>query len=412
MTGAFSSLAIALAAGLIIGMERGWVERSGSEGSRIAGVRTFALIGLLGGLWELLANGNPILFGLAFLAFALVMAVAHFAETRDDHDYGVTTIVAALITFVLGAVSVRGHHVAAAAGAVVVATILSLKPVLHGWLQRIEQSELSAALKLMLISIVVLPLVPDKGYGPWEAINLYQLWWFVVLLSAISFAAYVAVKLGGAKQGILWTGVLGGLISSTGVTVQLSRLSRKAEQTNMIAAGILVACGTMFLRVILVVAIINRALLMQLLVPFLVMAAPLYAAAAFFARRSSATSVKTLELRNPLEIIEALKFAVLLAVILLASKALQVLWGSSGLYVAATAAGLADVDAITISIARMSSQQLSLQSGAIAAMLAATTNTLTKGLIASSIGGKTLGIKILVPVAAATVWGAIVLWRS
>src|SRR6185503_6249450 len=111
MTSTLVSLAIALAAGLIIGMERGWVERGGSEGSRLAGVRTFALIGLLGGLWELLASENPILFGFAFLAFAVVMGVAHFAESRANHDYGITTVVAALITFVLGAVAVRGQHV-------------------------------------------------------------------------------------------------------------------------------------------------------------------------------------------------------------------------------------------------------------------------------------------------------------
>jgi uncharacterized membrane protein (DUF4010 family) len=406
MSDALPSLAIALAAGLIVGMERGWVERGGAEGSRLAGVRTFALIGLLGGLWELLGNGNPLLFGFAFFGFAVVMAVAHFAEARDDHDYGITTVVAALITFVLGAVAVRGQHVAAAAGAVVVATLLSLKPVLHGWLARIEQEELSAALKLMLISIVVLPLIPDRGYGPWEAINPYRLWWFVVLLSAISFAAYVAVKIGGPKHGILWTGVLGGLISSTGVTVQLSRLSKKAEQQNVIAAGILVSCGTMFLRVLLVVAFVNRDLLLRLVLPFLVMALPLYLAAFYFARQGSPASVEPLSHRNPLEIVQALKFGVLLAVILLASKALQVYWGSSGLHLAAIATGLADVDAITISIARMTSGGLPLETAAIAATLAAMANTLTKGVLSGSIGGKILGTKILFPVAVALAGGA------
>jgi uncharacterized membrane protein (DUF4010 family) len=199
---------------------------------------------------------------------------------------------------------------------------------------------------------------------------------------------------------------LGGLISSTGVTVQLSRLSKKAEQQNVIAAGILVACGTMFLRVLLVVAFVNRDLLLRLLLPFLVMALPLFLTAFYFARQGSPTSVKPLSHRNPLELAQALKFGVLLAAILLASKALQVYWGSSGLYLAATAAGLADVDAITISIARMTSGELPLQSATIAATLAAMTNTLTKGLLAASIGGKMIGIKILIPVATALAGGA------
>jgi uncharacterized membrane protein (DUF4010 family) len=406
-----ASLAIALAAGLIIGMERGWVERGGAEGSRVAGVRTFALIGLLGGVLELINDGGPILFGFGFLAFAALMAIAHFAESRSNHDYGITTVVAALITFVLGAASVRGHHVAAAGGAVVVATLLSLKPVLHGWLQQMERAELSAALKLMLISIVALPLIPDQGYGPWEAINPHQLWWFVVLLSAISFAAYVAVKVGGAKHGILWTGILGGLVSSTGVTVQLSRLAKKTKQQNVIAAGILVSCGTMFLRVLLVIGILNRDLLLRLLVPFVAMALPLYVGALYMARSKDTDSVKSLTLRNPLEIGQAVKFGVVLAMILLASKALQQVWGSSGVYVAATAAGLADVDAITISIARMSTAELPIQAASTAVLLAAITNTLTKGVIAASVGGSGIAVRILIPVGLAVGFGAVALWK-
>jgi len=410
VTDTLLSLAVALASGLIVGMERGWVERGESEGSRIAGVRTFALIGLLGGLTELLSGGNALLFGFALLALAVIMAVAHFAESRSDHDNGITTVVATLVTFVLGAVAVRGQHVIAVAGAVVVATVLSLKPILHGWLERVEQKELGAALKLLLISIVALPLIPNRGYGPWQAINPYQLWWFVVLLSAISFAAYVAVKIAGSKHGVLLTGLLGGLASSTGVTVQLSRLAKKAKQNNVIAAGILVACGTMFLRVLLVIGLLNRELLMRLLVPLALMALPLYATAFFLSWRNRDSAMDTVVLRNPLEVAQALKFAVLLAAILLASKALQNIWGTSGLYLAATAAGLADVDAITISIARMNAAELAIHTGAIATFLALTTNTITKGILAASLGGGGLGVKVLIPVGVAVALGAMSVW--
>ena len=172
------SLGLALALGLLIGLERGWKERTAAEGSRIAGIRTFGLIGLLGGLWEILARGvSEILLGFAFLAFALLMVISHVAEARESKDYGITTLIAALITFVLGALSVRGHHTVAGASAVVTTIFLSLKPLLHSWLQNIEANELTAALKLLLLSAVILPVLPNQGYGPWQALNPYELWW-------------------------------------------------------------------------------------------------------------------------------------------------------------------------------------------------------------------------------------------
>jgi uncharacterized membrane protein (DUF4010 family) len=409
MTTAFVGLALALAVGLIIGMERGWDGRGEAEGSRIAGVRTFALLGLLGGLWQLLAGGNPIVLGVGLLAVAVVMAAADFAQASVKHNFGVTTVVASLITFVLGALCVQGHHGIAAAAAVVVATLLSLKPVLHGWLERIEGLELRAALKLLLISVVILPLLPNRGYGPWESLNPYRLWWFVVLLSAISFAAYVAVKLGGTKHGVLGVGLLGGLMSSTAVTVQLSRLSKDIKQKDMVAAGILVACATMFVRLLVVISFVNLQFVAQIVWPFLAMALPLFVAALYFTRTKSA-AMEPVKLRNPLELAQAVKFAALLASILLISRAMREQWGASGLYLAATAAGLADVDAITISAAQMASDESSLQTAAVAAALATMTNTLTKGVLAGTIGGRALGMRILIPSILALIFGAAVLW--
>ena len=170
------NLGLALALGLLVGVERGWQEREAAEGSRLAGIRTFGLISLLGGLWELLGRGSgEFVLGIAFLAFVVLMSAAHVAEARASHDYGVTTLIAALITFALGALSVRGEHAVAATAAVLTTIILSLKPILHRWLRRIEQQELTAALKLLLISVVILPILPDRGYGPWQALNPHAL---------------------------------------------------------------------------------------------------------------------------------------------------------------------------------------------------------------------------------------------
>lgn len=166
------NLGVALSLGLLVGVERGWQERTAAEGRRIAGIRTFALIVLLGALCELLsAPTGGILLGTVFLGFALLMAGAHIAEARTTQHYGITTLIAALITFALGAISMRGEHTVAAAAAVTTTIILSLKPVLHTWLQRIAPQELTAALKLLLISVVILPVLPNRGYRPWDALN-------------------------------------------------------------------------------------------------------------------------------------------------------------------------------------------------------------------------------------------------
>ena len=144
--------------------------------------------------------------------------------------------------------------------------ILSLKPVLHRWLQHIERQELTAALKLLLISLVVLPVLPDRGYGPWLALNPHELWWLVVLIAVISFAAYCAVKIAGPERGILLAGFLGGLVSSTGVSLHLARLAAEGIQRNIIAAGILVASATMFVRVLFLAAVLNNPGLAKLLI--------------------------------------------------------------------------------------------------------------------------------------------------
>jgi len=159
-------LGLALLVGLLIGAERGWQERSATEGERVAGIRTFGLLGLLGGLWALLAQElGTVLLGFSFLSIALLMIVAHVLDVRADRDVGITTVIAALLTFVLGATAVQGHEAVAAGGAVITAVILSLKSFLHGWLKKLEETEIFAALKLLLMSVVILPWLPDRGYG-------------------------------------------------------------------------------------------------------------------------------------------------------------------------------------------------------------------------------------------------------
>jgi uncharacterized membrane protein (DUF4010 family) len=405
------NLGLALALGLLVGVERGWQEREAAEGRRLAGIRTFGLISLLGGLCELLSRGSGELFlGIAFLAFVVIMAVAQVAEARASHDYGVTTLIATLITFTLGALSVRGEHAVAATAAVLTTIILSLKPILHRWLQHIEQQELTAALKLLLISVVILPVLPDRGYGPWQALNPHELWWLVVLIAVISFAAYCAVKIAGPERGILLAGFLGGLVSSTGVSLHLARLAAEGILRNIIAAGILVASATMFVRVLFLAAVLNPDLAKLLSLPTFAMALWLFAAAALRTRKSEQTALDSFKLHNPVELGQALQFGLLLALIILATHAARAWLGEAGIYLLAAISGIADVDAITISMSRLGLGEVSIRSAAFAVLAATMVNTLTKGTLVAIIAGSKTGAPIAGPIAGCLLIGAVLGW--
>ena len=169
-------LGTALAIGLLIGMERGWQAREAGEGRRVAGLRTYGLFGLLGGGAGLLARAlGPTILGFIFVGFALAVTATYLLQRRGSGDIGITSLVAALLTFVLGAAATLGFATEAGAAAVVTALLLGFKEVLHGWLRRLERRELHAALQLLLLSVVVLPLLPDRGYGPWQALNPYEI---------------------------------------------------------------------------------------------------------------------------------------------------------------------------------------------------------------------------------------------
>ena len=407
-------LGLALVIGLLIGAERGWQERSAIEGERVAGIRTFGLLGLLGGLWALLAQElGTILLGFSFLAVTLLMIVAHFLDVRADRDVGITTVIAGLLTFVLGATAVQGHEAVAAAGAVITAVILSLKSFLHGWLKKLEESELFAALKLLLISVVILPWLPDRGYGPWNAVNPYEIWWFVVLVAGISFAGYLAMKLAGATRGILLTGVLGGMVSSTAVTLNFARLAEKENIRPLLCAGMLLAAAVMFPRIVFEVAVVNPQLLGSLAPILSLMTLTMLGGAVWFWRQYHGDSASTeLSIRNPLELLPALQFGLFLAFILLLGKGLVSWVGEAGIYALAALSGLADVDAITLSVSRMAKDSLSSQTAVNAIVLASMVNSLTKGVLAMVVAGSKTGLKILIPMLGAAILGALgIAWR-
>jgi uncharacterized membrane protein (DUF4010 family) len=405
----FKLLGIALGLGLLIGLERGWRERERSEGMRIAGLRTYGLIGLLGGLSALLARqAGPALIGFVFIALTLILLAAYSKNQNQLEDIGITSEIASMLTFILGALTVFGHVVPAASAAVVATLLLGFKPLLHGWISKLDQRELEATLKLLLISVVLLPVLPDQGYGPWQMLNPYHVWWMVVLIAGISYLGYFAIRIAGDRHGPVVTGVFGGLVSSTVVTINLARFAKNDHsRRNALAAGILTACATMFVRTLLLTSILNYALFRQLLVSMSAMSAFTYLAALllWLKTETERDGAGDIPLENPFQLGMALKFGAFLSVIMLLSKFLQIRFGDAGAYVAASLSGMADVDPVTLSMARMIQQGLPITVAARAVFIAVAVNSGFKGLMSGVIGGRAMGFRVAGPLAASILIG-------
>ncbi|HDM8222755.1 TPA: MgtC/SapB family protein [Vibrio campbellii] len=404
------NLFIALLLGAIVGTQRGWVMRNSIEGSRVAGIRTFSLVGLLGGLVGILANiYTPLLLGFALIALVILACIAFVIQQRKSEDISITGVVSLVITFVLGSLAVSGEPVLASAAAVITAVVLDNKKELHQALQRLQEYELDAALRLLLISIVLLPLLPNQAYGPWKALNPYEIWWMVVLIASISFVGYFAIKIGGAKRGILFTSVFAGLSSSTALTLQFSHLSR--EQANispLLASGILLSCGTMFPRLLIVLSVINPQLVTLLGPVVLGMMAALYLPAWWIWRRSEVEQIEQPNKQtNPLALQSALFFGVVLAVIMLLSHALSDLFGSAGVLILSALSGITDVDAISLALGRQSTQTLSVETAALGILIAASVNTVVKMGMVVAIGDKALWRRVAPVMVGCVLSGAI-----
>lgn len=412
----FQRLSVALAIGLLIGLERGWQAREDAEGERAAGFRTHALAALLGAVWGAISNqtgiGGAVALGLAFSAFAVAIILFRYRETEHDETFGATTVIAAMLAFALGAFTIVGDIQAAAAAGVATAGLLALKAVLHGWVQRITWPELRSGLVLLAMTVIFLPLLPDRVVDPWNAVNPFQIWLMTVMIAVISFFGYIAMKAAGGTGGVAITGVAGGLVSSTAVTATLARLAREnSEQQHLFVSGALLASATMVVRVLAIVALVNIDLLWLLVAPFGAAAATLTIAALAFMWQamSEAPAEKSFEPRNPLDLGVVLKFGLLLTTIsVLATLATNVA-GSAGAFGLAAVSGIADVDAITLSMARLDRAALSRQEAATAIGVAVAVNTIAKAILTWWIGGTGPGWRVSVASALAVAAGLVAL---
>jgi len=396
-----------LALGLLIGLER---ERSPAAK---AGLRTFSLVALAGTMGALLSekSGAPWVLGAGLMIMGGMMVATYFKAGETD-DPGTTTIAAVVVCYSLGAMVWYGMEQLAVTLAILSTALLYFKPELRGASQSLTRLDLVSILQFAVLSFVILPILPNRDYGPYHALNPYQIWWMVVLISGLSLAGYAALRVAGQRQGALLTGLFGGIASSTATTLAFSRHSRDTPQmTGMAALIILLANWVVLVRLSILVALLSPNLLRPMLT--LLGCGALTGLGVLWLlwrRLTEISEAPRLEIKNPTEIRAALSFGLLYAGVLFASAWLSDLVGSQGVYAVALVSGLTDVDAITLSSLRLFGLG-NLQAGQAATtiLLAVLVNIAFKSGLATVIGGAALARQVL-PGMAAVAAGLVLGW--
>lgn len=398
----------ALGLGMLIGLER---ERTRGESYIFAGVRTFALVALLGAtaVFAGAQSGLPWIPAVVFIAVTALVIAAYFI-TANKGDIGMTTEVSVLLTFLIGGLCAWGQVGIAGAIAVAAMLLLALKGWLHDVAKRIEPSDVEATLKFAIITLIVLPLVPNIDYGPTglEVINPYKTWLMVVLIAGLNFAGYILVKVVGREHGLGITGLLGGLVSSTAVTLGFSQRSRaEPGLTPVLALAILLAWTVMFFRVVVEVGVVNLSLAKDLALGMVLMGAVSLGISLFLWRKGRSQEKDKKEKaeveagHNPFELGEAIKFGALFAVVIFIASAAQVYFGNTGLYLAGALAGLTDVDAIALSMANLALQdQGNAGPAARTIVIAVISNTMVKCGMAIWLGAPSMR-RTMIPITGA-----------
>jgi uncharacterized membrane protein (DUF4010 family) len=382
----FIRFAMALGIGFIIGLQREFSH--GKDGREIiAGERTFALLSMGGCLAAMIADHleSPFILVGILLIFGVFTSIAYFSDAWKHEQVGITSEVAIIIAVLIGVLCYYGDLTIAAAIGIVTTVLLSIKLETDRFVRALTREEVFAALQLAVISAIVLPLLPNRSFlePPFDVLNPFNIWLMVVFISGINFLGYVFIKVVGSDQGITLAGFLGGLVSSTAVTLSFSeRSKRESGLAKPLALAITVAWMVMFTRVLIEVGVLNQALLRIVWLPIAAagLAALLYCVYLYFSRRP--TEKSHLELTNPIDLASAMKFGLAYAVILLVSRTAYLYYGDTGIFVSSILSGLADVDAITLSVSELSNTgAIGLDTASRAVVLAAMSNTITKGAI-------------------------------
>lgn len=391
-------LLFSLSLGALVGLIRQWADRSevGEDGSAesSAGLRTYALWSFLGALAVYCGvHFHSWTFPIILTLFGSYLIVGYVVEHAGKGGIGLTSYAAGLITFLMGAMVMWGEIRIAIAIAAALGVLIAAKQSTHAFTRHIRPEDVRIALQFLVVTGLILPIVPNAGVGPADAINPYKIWWMVVLISGLGFAGYMGIRLMGAKAGILMTGVAGGFASSTATTLALSRASKQMpELSTSLGLGILLACTIMFARVWAVVLTLHSELAIALVLPFCLMAAPgVVTLLVVLVRGAKQQTIETPELTNPLSLSVAIKFALLYAVIVLLVTLSQQWSADKGLYLVSFVSGLTDMDAIALSLTDMVKQgTVALQLAAKGIVVGAIANTLFKAAFAIYAGSREL----------------------
>lgn len=373
-------LAIALLIGFLIGLER---EHSRQLTEKtFAGIRTNPLISILGFVAALISSYFSLwYFIIIFIGFASLVSVSHVFSAREGR-YGATSEISALLVFLLGALVYWNFVIIAAIIAVVVMAFLTLKIPLHRFAGKVSEEDLYATLKLAVITIIVLPLLPNKTVGPLDILNPRMIWLMVIFVSGISFIGYVLTKLLGEDRGITITGLLGGLASSTATTFSFAKKSTEVKElSNNYAIGIVMASSVMFIRTFIIILTFNKNLLRNLWLPLIIFAFAGVFTGLLLQKKIEGHDGKSIEIENPFKLKSALVFGTAFAIIIFVSKAAQVYLGHSGIYAASAVAGITSIDAIVLTISELFTQNLSEKVAVAGILIALISNNLIKAFI-------------------------------
>jgi uncharacterized membrane protein (DUF4010 family) len=391
-----SRVALSFGIGLLFGLERGWNTREAQPGSRAAGLRTFAISGLLGGILGALARdtngvtvGGGVLLGAAILAFSGVMMLFEREENRAAGRYSATTAIAAMLAFTLGIYAVLGDPLIAAGSAVAAVAVLAFREGLHGWVARITRIEFESGLALLAMTFIALPIVPNRAVGPLGGVNLREVWILAIILAAVSFAGYVAVKWLGERRGVLVAAAVGGVISSTAVALASARRAAAHEGSpDVQAAGVSLAMAVSFVRVIAIAGALAPSMLLWIAPSLLAATVVAVVAAPVLVRLAGARKADRVELsfRNPFSFWSVVGMAASIGVLIVVGRWINASFGAAGAVTAAATMGLFDVDAMTVSMARLVPHALSLHGATTAVLAGVASNTLVKVIIAAIIG--------------------------
>jgi uncharacterized membrane protein (DUF4010 family) len=401
---------VATLLGLFVGLER---ERSrvadksnGDAEPAFAGIRTFAIVSLTGlGAALVGEKSHPAVFAAGLAIVGLLAAISHFAAAPKHQ--GTTTEVAFVLTYLVGGLVHYDRYLLAATLALVLTATLAMKRTLHGFARAVSNEDIYSALKFGAITLVVLPLLPDRTFDPLDAVNPRHVWLMVVLMSGIGFVGYVLVKIFGTRAGTGLTGFLGGLVSSTVTTLTFSQRSREAPTlSGGFAVAILLACTVMYLRVMVVVFVTNKALAWALLPAFGAITAVALAATAivhFAGRAARDEQTARTEYANPFRLMPSIQFAAVFTVVLVVVKLAQREFGERGIFIASFVAGLTDMDAVTLSVSRLrgggDGGGLDSNSAVVAIVLASVANTVVKTGIVLVAGARGLRMAAGIPLA-------------